>query len=201
MEFFQMDGNLPDGLREVLQRHEDQAAMQREAAQQEIERFFNELAPEHLVTLRSILYTLSVNEEPRRLAGFYEGIAIGALKWKHNRCGVCGDDHDHFDLSKLNDAPPASEEESLASDHDNGTTSLFANLDEAAQTFEGKVSDELQEKMDEYNLDDLRDEDTNDIIGYVCKGCGLKYASVADRALRPAGPGGCDGCVQKTKWG
>lgn len=34
-----------------------------------------------------------------------------------------------------------------------------------------------------------------------CLGCGTIYVSLEDRMIQPAGPAGCSGCIQKTKWG
>lgn len=54
---------------------------------------------------------------------------------------------------------------------------------------------------DNHNLDDLRQKETFELIGFVCKGCGKTYTSIQDRTLRQPGPGGCDGCLHKMRWG
>jgi hypothetical protein len=63
----------------------------------------------------------------------------------------------------------------------------------------GLLSHQLLEKMEEYNLDDLRDEDTGAILGFICTKCGMKYGSIADRMLRA--PSDCHGCQVKSAWG
>ena len=42
---------------------------------------------------------------------------------------------------------------------------------------------------------------TSDGDALFCANCNMEYASLDDRMLRPEGPEGCTGCVQKSKWG
>jgi hypothetical protein len=57
------------------------------------------------------------------------------------------------------------------------------------------------ELMKEYNLDDLREENTNKLVGFICKRCGMHYPSIKDRMIEPPGEANCAGCVHKTQWG
>lgn len=42
-----------------------------------------------------------------------------------------------------------------------------------------------------------------EIVGerFYCKGCHKEYVSLEDRMLRDAGQSGCEGCIEKEKWG
>lgn len=35
----------------------------------------------------------------------------------------------------------------------------------------------------------------------MCTNCGAEYPNLEDRMMKVAGPAGCGGCIQKTKWG
>ena len=95
-----------------------------------------------------------------------------------------------------------------------GTESLFASPDAfdpkpLDKTFvdpkeelvgqKGMLMPEHLAKMNEYNLDDLRDEDSGIILGFICTNCGMRYQSIEDRMLRE--PDECTGCQQKSAWG
>lgn len=194
---------------------QDRARMAEESQRLEQERFFVELTPEQLATFRLMMYNIvAMGDKGLPLAAYYEGVAAQTLILKHNVCAGCGNKHDDGDPRH---GASESELEHAAPD---GTESLFADPDQASQAFEreplaetyvdttkeligqtGLLPVEVQEKMVEYDLDDLRDEDTGAILGFVCNLCGLKYVSVEDRALRDPGPAGCEGCINKAKWG
>jgi hypothetical protein len=66
---------------------------------------------------------------------------------------------------------------------------------------EGKVpfDNDTLALMELYHLDDLRDEETNALLGFICTGiegmkepCGMRYPTIADRMLHP--PETCSGC-------
>lgn len=69
-----------------------------------------------------------------------------------------------------------------------------------------ELSPEDQENMKKYHLDDLRDEDTGELLGFICTGidgvrspCGVRYVSIEDRMLRD--PEHCSGCFIKAAHG
>jgi hypothetical protein len=66
------------------------------------------------------------------------------------------------------------------------------------ETKPDKPSAEDLERMKEYNLDDAYEIGTEVFRGFVCKGCGLLYPSVEDRARKPEG---CHGCFLKSAHG
>lgn len=67
----------------------------------------------------------------------------------------------------------------------------------AAEGGDGATPDKEPEALDmnDYNLEPA---DGNTLR---CKGCGMIYSSIQDRALRKSDKSGCPGCVQKEKWG
>lgn len=63
----------------------------------------------------------------------------------------------------------------------------------------------LTEALETYNLEwyeilsDMRPGET--LRKLRCKGCGIDYVTIADRALEKPGEEGCHGCIQQAKWG
>ena len=156
-------------------------------------RLFNELNKDQLLTMRNILHNL-VFDEGARLAAYYEGVVVTTLNLKHNICPSCGTDHDAeaFAMTQV-EIPQQREGERLPED----------KLQQMLPTFD--MTDEQVEQMIEYHLDDVRDEDTHQILGFICTGvngqgsCGMRYPSIEDRMLRA--PDKCSGCEQKSAWG
>lgn len=54
-------------------------------------------------------------------------------------------------------------------------------------------------KMAEYNLDDVRDIDTHELLGFICLNCGMRYLTIESRMDNA--PDSCPGCFHKAKWG
>lgn len=54
--------------------------------------------------------------------------------------------------------------------------------------------------LEEYGLNIITQNDPHEIF-FACKNCGLRYPSLEDRMLKEPGIGGCDGCINKTKFG
>ena len=92
----------------------------------------------------------------------------------------------HAQLSRFNYCP------ACGVDHDQELREHLAGL----ETEHASITPET---LKIYSLDDLRDEDTGALLGYVCTKCGYRYPSVEDRMKRD--PDDCPGCIQKTKWG
>jgi predicted esterase YcpF (UPF0227 family) len=78
------------------------------------------------------------------------------------------------------------------------------NKDLPQETVQQKPREWSEEELDQmelYNLDDAYDEETREFVGFVCKGCGLRYPSIEDRMRKPPGVEGCGGCIHKAKFG
>lgn len=65
----------------------------------------------------------------------------------------------------------------------------------------GMLSPQQIEQMAAYGLDDLRDEDTNALVGFICLNCKTHVQTIEDRMREVPGVAGCSGCIQKEKWG
>lgn len=185
---------LPPEMQEEITKQVDRQHMYHDSIRHDIERLFDELTRDQLVTFRLIFNSLS-DEQSGRLAAYYEGITSQTLKLRFNVCGGCGKDH----TQELLEATETTETK-------DGTViqpSLFENPDEMI-TNEYKngttlfTENQLQ-LMEKYNIDDLRDEKTHELLGFLCKNCGMRYATIEDRLVREVD--GCIGCEQKAKWG
>ena len=135
----------------------------------DISRLFQELERDHLLTLRLLFHEFSGDSEGQ-LSSYYEGIVCATIAHRFDVCPGCGKNH---------------ENELLLRDK-------TGSLDEG-------FSEEQIAQMEEYNLDDLRDEITLQLIGFICKNCGLRYPSIKDRMLRPVDA--CHGCHLKSAHG
>jgi hypothetical protein len=199
------DNILPPEMQEQMRQAREQDRMVRESLKQEIDSFFLDLSPDNLATFKLILSTIA-DDTTGRLASYYEGIASQTLVLKHNRCGGCGGPaHESAeDLLKSHD-DDKEEPDHFSEPHPSGTESFFDKPDGADVLHPeqehightGALHPDTIKKMEQLNLDDLREEETNRILGFVCKGCGLKYASIHDRSLRDT----CHGCEHKSAWG
>ena len=212
MEAF-FGGEFPSEMTEALKQHADREQMIREARRREVKDFIDSLDPDQLATLRLVIESVC-DENSGRLGAYYEGVISQTLVLKFGVCGQCGQNHDDSPEALLEAHTEPEEKADPDWDFEDadpirkpgplGTESLFSvpeelvippDVEHIGHT--GKISAEVQAEMDRLNLDDLRDEDTGKILGFVCKACGHRYVSPHDRGLREL----CHGCVQKTKWG
>lgn len=199
------DGMFPPEMEEKMRQAREQDRMVRESLKLEIDNFFLDLSADQLATFKMILSHLS--EDPtNRLASYYEGIASQTLVLKHNRCGGCGGPaHESAEDLLASHEEEKDEPDPFSEPHPSGTESFFDKPDGADVLHPeqehightGALHPDTIKRMEELNLDDLREEETNHILGFICKGCGMRYGSIHDRSLHDY----CDGCIQKTKWG
>ena len=195
--------------REELERQRAKEEMAVEDYRHSQQRLFIELPKEHLLTVRLMFHALSNLDhvECIAMASYLEGLATASLHYRFKVCPGCGEDHDkEFFFA---------DQESLDIDP-TGKTDTADKVDYITEPMPVKGGDipSLMEELDsglltaddialmvQYNLDDVRDEDTQKLLGFICKGCGLRYISIEDRMLRPPGVEGCGGCQQKSAWG
>lgn len=203
----------PEGMREEMQEHIQKAEMAAESYRHDSSRLIDELDQEQLMIFRHMLHQL-VFEESGRLAAYYEGMAAAKLSSKFNVCPSCMVNHDE-EVAKF-DAPPSQNQlfnESncpipdcdIKGEHSHGHNDpqLPLNKQEMLPSFELSAEDLVN--MKKYHLDDMRDADSHQILGFLCTGvsgrgsCGMVYPSIEDRMLRDADF--CTGCQQKDAWG
>lgn len=180
---------------EEMKAHLERQDMAIESYRHDVQRLFDELPKEHLLTLRIMLNQFTT-EADSRLTSYYEGVAATTLAYRFKVCGGCGRDHSEELLDE-----PAPEDK-------NFQTEKFFSLREGDKTLfnvptdEGGLSEltvEQFRQMEEYNLDDVRDENTLKLLGFICKNCGLRYVSIEDRMLKR--PDDCHGCQIKSAHG
>lgn len=186
---------------EFLRGQADRSEMAADSFRHDVQRFISEMSAEHLVTFRQILSQLVTNED-WRLVAYYEGVAAGTLHFKYNVCTGCGRDHDAEAMEHMEEASgkgdPQPEVEPRPSDTEEQLI-LFDIDKNGNQQILSELTPEKFKLMEEYNLDDVRDEDTLKLLGFACKNCGMRYPSIEDRMLREKDD--CSGCIQKAKWG
>jgi hypothetical protein len=184
----------------------DRNAMKVEDFRRGLSRLFDELDQDNLTTLAQLFHMLSgvPNEHMPQMVSYYEGMLTAKLQDRFNLCPNCGGNHDEVPDDMLHGGDDTSEDE-VSSGEPVGEENLprQPHPDSVAPPVE--VVHELHPddlaKMEEYNLEDVRDEDTLKLLYFRCKGCGLNYQSIEDRMLKEPGVKGCDGCQQKAKWG
>lgn len=167
---------IPEEMRQHLEQQAAKQEMFADSYRHAVQRMFDELSREHLETLRQILHNLTMSGST--LAAYYEGQVATSLHTRFNVCSGCGVNHDE-------------QAEDLHQPGPDGTVQTVIVA--------GDLTHEDLTNMEKYNLDDLREEDTNRLLGFVCKGCGLKYSSIEDRMVKE--PDECHGCQEKARWG
>lgn len=163
----------PEEVQEKVREMMDRQSMAITAMRHDVQRFFTELSVEQLSLLRFLLHQITANPE----AGpFYEGVASTTLLLKHNVCPGCGIDHDKEAMETLQaeTAKVTSEDR-----HPSNVSNVISRVD----------------LLEQYRLRPNADGQYN------CADCGMGYMSLEDRMLEKPGPEGCDGCIQRAKWG
>lgn len=165
-------GEMPEELKQAILQAVDQQNMILTSSHHDIQRLFSELSVEHLQMMVGIFRHLAL-ENSGRSSGYLEGLASGALAYKHNICSGCGRDHD------------AEAEETLAPK---------TKVEDALERI-NITSDEDIDNAHKYNVSLVSGGG-----GKVrCNGCLIEYPSLSDRMLKA--PDNCSGCHQKSAWG
>lgn len=190
-----------------MEEHAQRAEMAADSYRHDVTRLFNELQLDQLMTLRNMMHQLVFSEDGK-LAAYYEGQVATVLQIRHNVCPSCGVDHDKeaAEFKEDGDEVPPTEanlaSETIGEYRDKAESQPQDKLQEMLPTFD--LSEEDLDNMEKYHLDDLRDADNHQILGFKCTGvngveCGMIYPSIEDRMLKPADS--CTGCQSKAAWG
>lgn len=209
--WFQLPFEMPEEIRKQMEEHQQRAEMAADSYRHDVTRLFAELPLDQLMTLRNMLHQL-VFDEDGRLAAYYEGQVSSALRFVHNVCPSCGVDHDK-EAANFEPAPAEDTEANMADDLIGEYRQKAAEkadeepptdkLQSMLPTFD--LTEEDLANMEKYHLDDMRDQDTHQILGFLCTGvgnqgaCGMIYPSIEDRMMRD--PETCTGCQQRAAWG
>lgn len=200
-DFFSIPEEVQQKLREHYERHE----MMKEEFRHSFQRIFEELSEDQLRTIRTMLSVIS-DQDDSHLAAEWLGMASWALKTRFNICVTCGINHDE-ELAE----PPEQKEAAQYFETVNDPTLakvLIIQADSADQPLPSfyEPSEDERKLMEQYHLDDLRVEGTNEFLGFVCTGikgwdkpCGMRYSTIQDRMLRD--PESCSGCHQRMMHG
>ena len=167
MEIF---GDMPEGMKDAIREALDQQSMILTSSHHDVQRLFSELSVEHLKLVISILAHLGGNGNPQ--AAYLQGLASGALVYKHNICSGCGRDHDKEAEEEL--APPVSK------------------VDDALDRMNNLDDLDLENAL-KYNVSFIEGGKVR------CNGCHIEYPNLADRMLKATD--NCSGCHQKSAWG
>lgn len=186
---------LPPEVIADAQRQHDLYHMKTQAVRHDMFAFLDSLDEDQAKQF-SLLVRVFAREEDSSYAKYIDGYFSGLRERKFGICPGCSVNHDQMP----DDMRPNEPVESVVSDGSNKVTSVE---EEASWINTDYVLTEADlERMNEYNLDDLRDEDDKStLLGFICLGCGMRYISIADRMLRPPGIAGCSGCQLKSGHG
>lgn len=162
----------------------EHARMNHDMNAHETRQFFDGLTVEQLKKLSGLFSMCYASDGDA--AQYFSGIITGFLDQKFNLCLACGKNHDE----ELNNFAPQRPSVVPYVDPSNGRRAC-------CQTTEGKAHKADCDYLIEFNLEP----DDGDSEHVQCKGCGKWYVSVEDRMVKTPGIHGCDGCIEKNKWG
>lgn len=177
--------------------HAERHRAMSEVAGHELTALLMSMTSEQLGTIAALLDTITVSPEPGAVAAFYVGRVATIRELKFGMCPHCGSKHD--DPSELLkdqpiQAPPHIEARRNLDNQASDSIWVQIGSTDMLQAHELSL-------MNKFNLDDLREEGTGKLLGFICLGCQTRYVSIEDRIKQPPGPEGCSGCAQKAKWG
>ena len=173
-------------LGEALQAAHDQHQMMAEDYRHGTMHFLDSMNEDQILQFRWIMHNI-VGSSDSQLAAYYEGQA-SIVGVKFGLCPGCGVNHDkeaEKEMAKMAEQHAPKPE----------------GVNDCAP-----LTDEQRRLCVVYHLDDLREEGTNRLLGFVCTGiegsrgpCGVTYPSIDDRMLRD--PEHCSGCFSRAAHG
>jgi len=163
-----------------------------------VNRLLEELTEDQFGALSLIFDSISLADNPVRTASYMSGRITQRAQDRFGICAACNKNHDKEaeDLLAEPVADDKTDKPPFVQAREASTEVNFTAI--GSRDTLTKVEDDL---MTEYGLDDLRDEDSRKLVGFICVNCGMKYPSIQDRMVRPPGAENCAGCVHKTQWG
>jgi len=198
-EFEFVMGELPEELQQMIQQQQDM----RTITQMDIDDFFDRLSYPDLVTIRTIIH---MSAGSNQTVGFFDGFIYTRLR-AGGRCQHCGEER--HEMAALEDLANSTTKEDDVPEVP-GQISIDEAIEELisptapiqSEPFVNEFGDLTEtdlENMAKYNLDDLREEESARLIGFICTLCGIQYPTIADRMLRPSDE--CHGCFLKAGHG
>lgn len=182
-------GELPEEVKQAFEDQHTRLAMTADAWRNEVNGLFGELAIPQLVTLKKLVHHMA-GDETGQFTSYVEGILAGLLTFKHEVCVSCGENHEQ---KMLADAVKEGEV---------GPEGMIVEPDLEEHMLKER---NLDLKMKEYGLEWHKEpedaEGKSPGIILRCANCKTHYVSLDDRMVKQPGVEGCDGCIQKSKWG
>ena len=195
MDFFSHFGITEEDQKKIKEQYE-KAEMVREEFRHAFQRLFEELNEDQLRTLHTMLRIILEHDHPGIIGEWY-GICGWALKTRFNICVTCGVNHD----TEFEENVPHT---TVTRNYETADLHVVGE-DQPLPAFYELTEEDIR-NMEEYHLDDLREEGTNELLGFICTGikgwdkpCGVRYPSIEDRMLRD--PESCSGCHQRMMHG
>jgi hypothetical protein len=182
---------LPEEVKQQMREQMDQHHMAIDSFRHDVQRLFEEIDQEHLLTLRH-LFNHFAQQTGAVYPAYLEGVAAATLHHRFGVCASCGEDHT-AELLKQDGADsqpqppgegqPAGDQLELPFPADNSVS----------------ASDEAEYLLlcEQFNVTPSEGSKP----GVTCRGCGQDYVSLGDRMIKPPGEENCPGCVHKAKWG
>lgn len=197
----------PEEYKEQILAHRAQHLAHTQDNTHAVRMLLEDLSQDHLKALDLIL--VAVMEHPDYNGAYFRGQITQLLHIKHDVC-PCGLDHDPTKALQLPEITRPG-----APEQPNQETELkgrpiedihIPDLDrQVITTPDNEIveigSERWDQLLSDYTLLPVWAEGGERIVYLQCTGCGAQYFSIQDRMLKPAGPEGCDGCIQKEKWG
>lgn len=164
-----------------------------------VNRLLDELSEEHFNAVMLMIDSIAVANNPVRIASYISGRMTQLAQVRFGICAACNKNHDKEAEELLTPEPVSDDKVEVPP-----FVSARRNSDEVSFTQVGSTehltAPELALMVD-YNLDDLREEGTGKLIGFMCLRCKMQYPSIQDRMINPPGEEHCAGCLHKTKFG
>lgn len=166
-----------------------------------INRLMDELDEDQFSALMLLFDSIAMAREPIRVAAYLSGRITQRAQERFGICAACNKNHDKEAEELLAPAAPV---EKVEPDEKPPFVQAREKSDEVFFTQIGStemLTPRELELMNEYGLDDLREEGTGKLVGFMCLNCKMKYVSIQDRMVSEPGEANCTGCVHKTQWG
>jgi hypothetical protein len=175
----------------------DRAHAAHTAGSHAVNRMLDELSEEHFSAVMLVLDSIAVSNNPIRVASYMSGRMTQLAQIRFGVCAACNKNHDKEAeelLAKPTDDKP--EKPPFVEARERTDEVTFTQIGSTEILTPREI-----ELMHEYGLDDLREEGTGKLIGFMCLNCKMNYPAIQDRMLREPGVANCAGCVHKTQWG
>jgi hypothetical protein len=174
-------------IKEYMEREE----MEGTDAMNSVQSWFSSAGVDDLMVLRRLIGVFQQGQAPAM--AYWDGMAASLLLFKHDVCIKHGINHDDHEIEKLLGQPSTS-----TMDPGPDPNPDAPQYDE---THPGYAADMVKYDLEEIEAPKEYDNSEQGRIYIRCRSCHHQYVSLADRALRPVGIDGCEGCQNKAKWG